>query len=616
MSLFPNPLALLGFGGGKDKERVVRGVGPVQNLLAPDYLKVEATYVQSGDDYISVVALGDLPPNIQTGWANGLFIPTKPTRIVMRLEPQDRAKSARKLKGRMSNLESNRRRAAKQGEMYDADREIAYQQAEILYNSISQQNERIHNTTLLVGLRRDSADGEDGVKQATQRLETQLGLLDAVSHRAVLQGQRAYESLLPSGRDTLALKPMPLDCGSLSKTFPFGHLSFNDPEGVHFGWNLLNNTPVCIDTFSPKFDNMNSCIVAKSGAGKSYTATLIEVLRSLPRRIRGKQVQVVVIDPKNEYGDIALVLQQQAIYFAVGSPDHINPLELPDFRGSVQKGDSVKEHMALLHGLMALLLGDISPEERGTLDSALIATYAAKGIHPGRPYAGLEMPIMSDLLFDLEGREGNMFAQSLAARLVPFASGVYSALFEGQSTIKANAPLTVFSIGDVPEEMKPAVMYMIAQYVWSVAKSDPSVSRRLLIDEAHRLVKFTAGDNFVDDFARTARSYNVGVTCITQDPEDFVNSKAGRQMLLNSSYTILLRQNRAIAVSLQKAMNLPDEQVAFLTSNGVGEALILVHHPDKQNQQVALPVQIEASPRMAALCERDMRRKVMDDDVA
>jgi len=613
MNLLANPLTLLGF-GGKEKELGPRGVGPVQNLLAPDYLKVEYDHVQSGDDFISVVALGDLPPNISTGWAQKLFVPTHPMRIVLRVEPQDRGKSARKLKARMANLEANRRQSIKRGEMYDADREIAYEQSEILYNRISQANERIHDTTFLLGLRSDSADQ---VRQDARHLETQLGLLQAVSHRAILQGQRAFESLLPSGRDTMALKPIPLDCASLAKTFPFGHLSFNDPNGAHFGWNMLNNTPVCIDTFSAKFDNMNSCIVAKSGAGKSFTATLIEVLRSLPRRIRGKQVQVIVIDPKNEYGDIAEALRQQAIYFAVGSPDHINPLALPEFLGAGTKGDPVKEHMAVLHGLMALLLGDISPEERGTLDGALMSICAKKGIYPGQSYAGATMPIMSELLTEFEDlAHNNIYAQSLAARMVPVARGVYSALFEGQSTIKANAPLTVFSIGDVPEEMKPSVMYMIAQYVWSISKADPSISRRLVIDEAHRLVKFDAGDQFVDDFARTARSFNVGVTCITQDPEDFVNSRAGRQMLLNSSYTILLRQKREIAVSLQKAMNLPDSQVDFLTSSGIGEALILVQHPDKQNQQVALAVRIEASPRMKALCERDVRRMSADGDAA
>lgn len=97
---------------------------------------------------------------------------------------------------------------------------------------------------------------------------------------------------------------------------------------------------------------MNSVILATSGAGKSFTVKL-EALRYL---ING--IDIIVIDPENEYGGLCDKVGGTYVNVATSSQQFINPFDLPPAIEDINygKGDLLRSQIMNLIGLVELLI--------------------------------------------------------------------------------------------------------------------------------------------------------------------------------------------------------------------------------------------------------------------
>jgi type IV secretory pathway VirB4 component len=78
---------------------------------------------------------------------------------------------------------------------------------------------------------------------------------------------------------------------------------------------------------------------------------------------------------------------------------------------------------------------------------------------------------------------------------------------------------------------------------------------------------------FLFGLVKRARKYWLGVTTITQDVEDFVNSKYGKPIITNSSMQLLLKQAPSAVDGLGKIFNLTEGEKYMLLNSGVGQGL-------------------------------------------
>jgi len=119
---------------------------------------------------------------------------------------------------------------------------------------------------------------------------------------------------------------------------------------------------------------MNSVILATSGAGKSFTVKL-EALRYL---LNG--IEVIVIDPENEYKSLAQKVGGSYINVATSSQQFINPFDMPPKIEDVDygPGDLLRSQIMNIIGLVEMLIGDLGPEEEALLDKALQSAYSLK----------------------------------------------------------------------------------------------------------------------------------------------------------------------------------------------------------------------------------------------
>ncbi|KKU20644.1 MAG: Type IV secretory pathway VirB4 component-like protein [Candidatus Nomurabacteria bacterium GW2011_GWA1_46_11] len=82
--------------------------------------------------------------------------------------------------------------------------------------------------------------------------------------------------------------------------------------------------------------------------------------------------------------------------------------------------------------------------------------------------------------------------------------------------------------------------------------------------------------SFLFSLAKRGRKYFLGLSTITQDVDDFLNSPYGLPIVTNSSIQILLKQSPTVIDHIQKTFNLTDEEKYLLLESDVGEGIFFV----------------------------------------
>ena len=178
---------------------------------------------------------------------------------------------------------------------------------------------------------------------------------------------------------------------------------------------------------------------------------------------------------------------------------------------------------------------------------------------------------MSDFAEILENMTG---AESLVRRLKKFTQGTFAGFLNMPTNVSADNRLAVFNIRDMEDELRPIAMYVILGYIWRLIRRETK-KRILVVDEAWLLMKYEDAASFLYGIAKRCRKYYLGLTTITQDVGDFMNSRYGRPIITNSSLQLLLRQSPATIDLLVQTFNLTEEEKYLLLEAGVGEGLFV-----------------------------------------
>jgi hypothetical protein len=161
----------------------------------------------------------------------------------------------------------------------------------------------------------------------------------------------------------------------------------------------------------------------------------------------------------------------------------------------------------------------------------------------------------------------------MAKKLEKYTEGSFSGFLNQPTNIRVvGKNLIVFSIRDMEEELRPVAMYVILHFIWNLIRSQLK-KRILLVDEAWWLMKYEEGGSFLHGIAKRCRKYYLGLTTITQDVADFMESAYGKPILTNSSIQILFKQSPATIDVVKKTFNLTDEEKYLLLESQVGEGI-------------------------------------------
>lgn len=457
-------------------------------------------------------------------------------------------------------MQSSIRISTDKGQVRDPAIETALEDAEQLRTEIQRGQEKFFQFALYFTI---YADNLKKLEKFAKQLESLLAGKLVMTKRAQIQAEHGLNATLPLGLDELyAIRNM--NTGPLSTTFPFTSSDLTSDKGILYGINRHNDSLIIFDRFA--LENANSVVFAKSGAGKSY-AVKLEILRMM---MMG--TDVIVIDPENEYEALANTVGGSYLRLSLNSDRRINPFDLPKpIEGEdLQPGDLLRSSIINLHGLLKLMLGDVTPEEESILDKALIDVYALKGITMEVVDPSVYAPPTMEDLYQILGSMNG--AESLTQRLSTYTKGSYSGIFNKPTNVDLSSGMMVFCIRDLEDALRPTAMYIILNYIWSRVRSELK-KRILVIDEAWTLMQHEDSAKFLFGLVKRARKYYLGVSTITQDVEDFIKSDYGKPIITNSSLQLLLKQAPSAVDMLGKIFNLTEGEKYVLLNSGVGQGL-------------------------------------------
>ena len=545
----------------KEAEKIYRqGVATIKDLIAPSsmefmYDKMKLSGLSAKSFFVYAY-----PRYIEVNWLSPVINFDVSMDISMFVYPTSSTKIMKFLKNKVAQIQSTMRIEQEKGMVSDPALETALQDAEELRRNIQRGQEKFFQYALYFTI---YAENDEKLKKIQTKLESALGGKLILTKSTDLQMEHGFNSCLPLAIDELDITRN-MNTNPLSTTFPFSSADLTSSEGILYGINRHNDGLIIFDRFN--LENANSVVFAKSGAGKSY-AVKLEVLRSM---MMG--TDVIIIDPENEYEELANTVGGTYLKVSLNSDQRINPFDLPApiDKEDEKPGELLRSNIITLHGLLNLMLGKLSPEEEGLMDKALIDTYALKGITMDtKNPASHEPPTMEDLANILSNMSGT---KNLAQRLQKYTIGTFSGIFNKPTNVDLRSGLVVFCIRDLEDMLRPIAMYIILNYIWNTVRSDLK-KRILVIDEAWSMIQYEDSARFLYGLVKRARKYYLGITTITQDVEDFVNSNYGKPIITNSSLQILLKQSPSAMNKLEEIFNLTEGEKYLLLNANVGQGL-------------------------------------------
>lgn len=549
-----------------------------RDMIAPPTIEVDFGHIKVGDQFHRTLFVVGYPRFVSANWLEPLISFNHTLDVSMYIYPTKSEEILENLKRKVGEMEATIQSDMKRGRVIEPSVQVSLEDALALQQELAKGAERFFQFGLYVTIPAKTLEELDKI---TKQVEATLGSLLIITKKAVLAMDEGFRTTLPMGQDRIMVTRN-MDTTTLATTFPFTTSELSANEGVLYGMNEHNGSLIIFDRFS--LENANMVVFGKSGSGKSFFVKL-EVMRSLMF-----DTEVIIIDPENEYQALTHALGGEYIRFHFGTETKINPFDLSILRSASGESE-LNQKILSLHGFFRVVMGALTPMEDAILDRALILTYKQRGITPDPTTQGREPPLMEDLYKSLVGMEESA-ARGLADRIEKFVKGSLVGIFDQQTNVEIRNPLTVFSIRDLEEELRPIAMYLILDFIWTKVRRD--LKRRLLVvDEAWYMMKFPDSAYFMNSIAKRARKYYLGVTTISQDVEDFLATDLGRAIIQNSSLQVLLKQSTAAIDRIAEAFFLSEGEKHLLLSADIGEGLFFAGPAHAAIRVIASPTEHE-----------------------
>ena len=592
-----------------DQQREAPLFPELANLLAPASIHLSHDCLQIEENYVSTMAVIQLPRFVSAGWMKPLVELDEPMDISFHFQPRQTGAALRQLRRRQLEIESSFLLAQEKKRLVDPEMQVAQGDIQGLMQRLASGEERLLDWSMYVLLHGTS---KDLLQERTERIHSVLSTMLLETRPTLFEQDRGFLACQPHARNELHTTVV-LPSAAAATAFPFISNTLFMPDGILEGI-TPSGEPVVLDWWASSQRNANRLLVAPSGAGKSFK-TKLDLLRmhlmmtcagqhSKGPRPFGLTHQQIVIDPEREYVRVAEALGGQWVRLAPGSQHHLNPFDLPRPQaGEFIQGNPFADHVQHLQALLDIMLADRGPhgpgiltsQEKGLLDRAIYETYRQAGITMDPLTHARPVPLLCHLYAVLESEVCGSDASDLCQRLRRYVNGSLSGLFDGPTNVALHTPLVVFDVHDLEQELRPIGFFLISNYVWTSSFGSP-IPRQLIVDELLSLYQYSEGARFLETVFQRARKHYLGITGITQHPAILRNSTIPS----NCATQILMAQEAASLDLVSDIFHLSAHECQMLKTCGKGDALLLTN--DKR-----IVIHFEASQVEQTLATTDPR---------
>ena len=524
-------------------------------------------YVRLADRYVRSIELKMWPRLITTEFLEGILQTGYEMDLSMYVAPLDDAESETLLRTQKGRFEGSLAERENKGMIADPEVTSSIVDATRLWYAVQRGESRLYWVSLTMAVFGQTvAEVERKVTSVALYLRSKQAAYRLLDIR---QGA-AFAAVQPALRTGVSGVSL-TDLDTLIRLFPFSPPNLDTRDGILFGVNRRSSAPVMYDRFELSGSiaiNGHMMILAQSGAGKSFF-TKLQCIREVSRG-----VPVYLIDPDGEYTHLARQLNGRVL-----NPGR-NGSGMNPFLVKYSSNEDMMLRIANLGELIQMMLRNETDNRiRSVIDGGLVGFYdaeLAKVASSSEPVLGSGG--MGEFVEFLRKRDG-IGGVELAAVLEPFVSGTNRYLFSsgGDDLMASEAPITVFNLRDLNDNLKPVATSVCSEVVWSLAMSDPR-NRMMVVDECWSVLKTSSGANALLTIVKRARKYNLSLVTISQDLADMTSGSgsggggmeehAGVSMILNSGTKMILMQDAGVVDDLQKVLGLSDEwrdEIAMLS---------------------------------------------------
>jgi len=387
------------------------------------------------------------------------------------------------------------------------------------------------------------ADMKKTVRRAWQETGMRLNGMDFEQISCFIGSQvSGYDPLLKAGHG--------IPSNTVAAMYPWIYARVSDEGGVRLGTN--EGVPVFIDFFRRDSERVNSnlVIIGKSGSGKSYGT------KALLTNMASEDAKIFILDPENEYTDLAHNLHGKIINVGNAAYGRLNPFHIitalddDDSDESAGSGNSYATHLQFLEEFYRQILPDVDKEALEYLNALTERMYTNFNITMETDLSKLrpeDYPIFDDLydlvLEDFQ-RTNNTYLRTMLQTLINYVSkfssgGRNSTIWNGPSSITADENFTVFNFQSLLANRNTTIanaqMLLVLKFIDNEIIKNRDYNTRyglnrrivVVIDEAHVFIdtKFPVALDFMFQLAKRIRKYNGMQIVITQNIKDFVGSE-------------------------------------------------------------------------------------------
>ena len=346
---------------------------------------------------------------------------------------------------------------------------------------------------------------------------------------------------------------------SMAVFMPFRAQEIVDVGGIWFGQNAITNNLILCN--KEKLMNPNSFQLGVPGSGKSFLTKEQIVFIAL-----STNDDIIICDPESEYSSLVKELGGEVIQIAIGSPNHINALDMSEGYGDSGNpvGDKSQFVMSLFEQLDKKGIDSI---EHSIIDRCVDLIYQDY-------YQTGQMPTLVSLRKKLL-EQPEVEARSLALKLELFTDGSLD-VFAHETNVNTSSRIVSYDIFKLGKQLKTVGLLVITDAMINRVNDNWKKGKRthLIIDEFHVVFENEESANFFNSAWRQFRKRDGYPIGITQNVEYLLDSVQASTMLSNSEFVVMLNQAYQDREKLATLLNISDEQMSYITNAQAGCGLI------------------------------------------
>ena len=508
------------------------------------------TKIQTGENYVRVLAVADYPKRVYGNWLSELRRKKGVIDIIQYVDSANNQSMIDYYRKTIQNKE------AEKLQVHDPYK------LKVLDNYIKSANQQLDKYLdnqatfvyqhMLIYLRAKSEKELDDLTDKVKNTLIKLQMKPLVPVKATFQ---AFWSAMPINTNLLSeYTYRESNTDVASSMFPFDNPEILDlkPRSDIEGINQDTGSLIAIDKLDRnKTLNQNEVIIGTSGVGKT-TYMIQKILRYA---VQG--YKIYIIDPENEYSKIVEKLGGAVLHLSSNSSHKINPLQIfsEELISEDSKADSmyklVNEKIQRLKGFLETLKPDINQVEKAIMDDIFQQAYKTSGILQYRHIDEIkaeQWPTLKNVYDELEKLRSSNAERFERVKDLYYILGSYvngsNTLFNGATSVDLKSNIVSFDLKPLQSEHEvQAGAYLVTfQFLWDEITKERTQRKKLFVDEFHFLTLHKQSATFFHQAYKRFRKYNAGAIAGTQQIQDVIEGHTDNGMnigeaIIGNSFT-------------------------------------------------------------------------------